>query len=141
MQRLQDVGLVVAVDLDGLPAKGLEAVCEHRAIMAIGRRARLGEAVHVDNGNHSCQLVQGSELGGFPYRTFRTLAVAEQAIDIGVDTVEAVGQRDAIGRGQALTEGAGGNPDPRIVGRGMAFEIAVEATQGKNVVGNGAGLV
>ena len=138
-QRTQHGVHVVAVDLDGLPAEGLETAGQDRGVVAVGCGPRLSQAVHVDDRNQVRQLVERGELRRLPHRALGTLAVAEQAKDARVDAVEPVGKRHAVGRGQALPQRTGRHLDPGVVRRGVALQRAVDAAQAHGVLVDGAG--
>src|SRR5512139_2323803 len=90
LERAQHSVQVVAVDLDGAPAEGLEAAREDRAVVAVRRRPRLPEAVDVDDRDEVRQLIERGELRRLPHRSLGALAVAHQAVDPRVDAVEPV---------------------------------------------------
>ena len=131
----------MAIDLDGAPAEGLEAVREHGAVVAIGRRTTLLQAVHVNDGDDPLQLVIGGELGRLPDAALGALAVAEQAEMTRLDAVQPVRDGHAVDGGEALAKGARGDRHPGVERGRVAFQIAVELAQGHRVVVDGAGLV
>ncbi len=78
---LQHLVKIMAVDYQGLPAKGLGPAPIDLQIMAVHGFAPLSQTIDVDHCHQIVQLVMGGNLHGLPDRALGHLAVAEQ--DIG----------------------------------------------------------
>ena len=128
-QALLDVGDVMSVDDDRLPAERIPPRGDAMQIVAELGRLALAERIRVDDRAEVVELVMRGGIGRLPDRAFGNLAVAEQ--DIGaVSGADAPGvQRDADRGADALSERPGGHVDERQPRRGMAFEVRLERPQ------------
>ena len=140
VECLEDRSRIVSVDHPDLPAETLEPPGKYSGVVTVRRVARLPERIDIDDGDQLVQCVQRGELGGLPDRSLRAFPVAEQTVDACIQTVEAIGQRHAIGHRQTLSQRAGGNLHPGIVRRGMPLQGAVDLPQRQRVLIDGARL-
>ena len=132
---------VVAVDLDRVPAERARPVRVRVEVPAVHRLAALAEPVDVDDRDEVVQLVVGGVLECLPLRALGDLAVAQEHPDPEGQPVELLaGERHPDAVGKALSEGAGGDVDPRDARGRMALEHAPELAVGLQVVDrDGAG--
>ena len=136
-----DLGDVVAVDLDRVPAGGLGALGVGLEVPAVHRLAALAQAVDVDDGHEVVQAVDPGVLDGLPDRALRHLGVAAQGEDAVGEAIQVAGaQRDARGDRHALPQRAGGDIDPREDRRRVALQLGPELAEGQQLlVGDRAG--
>ena len=132
---------VVAVDLDRVPVAGSRPVGVGAQVPAVHRLAALAEPVDVDDRHQVVQALLAGVLDGLPDRALGHLGVAAQrphAIGQPVEVTRA--QRDPGGDRHALAERAGGDVDPRQLGRRVALQAGAELAEGEQLlVGDRAG--
>ena len=132
---LVDLVDVVAVDLDRVPAEGASAVCVGIEVPAVHGLAALPKPVDVQDRDDIVELVVGGVLERLPLRAFGHLAVADQHPSPHRCPVEPLaGDRHADAVGQALSERAGRDIDPRDPGRRVALEDAGELAVGQQLL-------
>lgn len=96
---------VMSVDLDGVPAEGLEAVRVGVEMVPVPGRAALAQPVHVHDGGQIVQVLVRRVLGGLPHGTLGELAVPAQHPHPVSGAVQPLpGQRDADADRQSLSE-------------------------------------
>jgi len=121
---------VMAVDLDDVPAEGLELLVE-----GLGRHDVLGRAVdlqpvHIDAGAEIVEMILGGGHHGLPDLALGQLAVAKNGVDAVVLVGLLAGQRHAGRHGNALAQGAGGHVDAGIIVHlDVAGHVALDAAE------------
>ena len=122
-ERIEHLAHVVAVDGDGVPAKRAPARDERVGVAPPLRRPALAEPVDVGDRAQIVEMMERADLRGFPDRSFRGLAVAQQHVRavVGIDAARV--ERNADTGGQALTERSGRDVHERQARRRMALEI------------------
>ena len=140
-QRLVDLGNVMAVDLDRLPAEATRPVGVGVQVPAVHRLAGLAEPIDVDDGRQVVQLPEAGGLERLPHRALGHLRVAAQAPDVVGQPVEVLsGVRDADRDRQALAQRAGGHVHPGQDWRRMPLDPAPQLAEGEHLlVTDGAG--
>jgi hypothetical protein len=121
---------VVAVDLQGVPAKGGELL-RHRLDAHDLRDAAFElQIVLIDHGAEVGGLVVRGAHRRLPDLPLLDLAVTEDGIDAGRLLLVPQRQRHAVGDRQALSQGAGGGLDARATaGVGVALQDAADLAQ------------
>lgn len=136
---------VVSVDLDRVPAEGLEAAGVGAEVVAVPGGTALAEAVDVDDHREVVEVFVARVLGGLPHRALGELAVPAHHPHAVADAVQPLpGQRDADAHRKTLAERAGGRLDPRQPLRGgVSLQPAAEFAEGQQllVVDGPGGLV
>ncbi len=124
---------VVPVDLDGVPAEGLEAAGVGVQVVAVPGRSALAEPVDVDDRGEVVEMLVRRVLGRLPHRALGQLAVPAQHPHPVADAVQALArERDADADRQSLAERSGGRLHPgQPPGRGMPFERAAQRAEGE----------
>ena len=126
---------VVPVDLDRVPAEGLEAARIDVEVPAPARLAALAEPVAVDDRREVVEPLEAGRVGRLPDRPFRELAVAADDPGAERQPVELLaGEREADADREPLPERPGRDVDPREDGRRMALEPRPELPVGHELV-------
>ena len=129
VERVENRRQVVAVDDDRVPAERAPAALELLHVMLPHRRPALAEPVDVGEAAEAVEPVHRRDVGRFPHRPFRRLAVAEQHVR-AVCRLDPPGvQRGADRRANPLAERSGRHVDERQPRRRMPLEIGIEPTQ------------
>src|SRR3712207_4832182 len=93
VDRRDEPGDVVAVDLAHVPPEGPEALADVTEVEHIARVAERLLAVDVDEGDEVREAVMGGEHRGLPYRALVELRVGEDHEDAAPRALHASGQR------------------------------------------------
>ena len=126
---------VVAVDLDRVPAEGLDPALVAVEVPAEHRLAGLAEAVDVDDRDDVVQALPAGVLEGLPHRALGHLGVAAQAPDaVGQLVQVACRHRDADRDRQALAERARRHVRRRDPRGGVALQPRVELAEGQELL-------
>ena len=80
LERINDLGVIVAIDNRGEPAEGSKFVREAIHIELIHRVLALSKTVHIDDGVQIRRFVVARQGRRLPYRSFRALTIAEKHI-------------------------------------------------------------
>jgi hypothetical protein len=119
---------VVTVDYQRFPAERTGAVSVGLGVPAVHRLAALPEPVHVDDDGQVVESPVGRVFERLPDRSLRHLAVADQHPDPVWAWIDGLRREsDADTDGQAETQRAGGDVDPRDRRARMPLEATAEA--------------
>jgi hypothetical protein len=118
-----DRGDIVSVDLDRVPAVGSRSFGEQTGVPPVHRGATLAQPVHVEDRHDVVQLVEGCRFHRLPDGALRRLGVTHQHEDPGAAAVHAHRERHADADRETLSEGPGGDVDPRELGNGRGVSL------------------
>ena len=121
LEGLDDLVIVVAVDLDDVPAEGLALLVQRLGGHDVGGAAVDLQAVHVDDGAQVVQLILGSGHESLPNLALGDFAVAQDGVDAVIPVVELAAQSHTDSGGNALAQRAGGHID---TGNVVHFHVA-----------------
>lgn len=126
---------IVSVDLDGVPAEGLEAAGVGVQVVAVPGRAALAQPVHVHDGRQVVQILVRRVLGRLPHGALGEFAVPAQHPHPVAGAVQPLpGERDADADRQSLSERAARGLHPRHPARGgVPFETAADPAEGEQL--------
>jgi hypothetical protein len=131
-----DLGDVMAVDLDGVPAERPSPFRVRVALPLQHGGAALAEPVHVQDGHQVPGLVMRRVGHGLPHGALHDLGVPDQDPDPPRKVIHPHGQGHPQPDGQPLTQRAGGHVDPRQLRhrRGMSLQRAAELPEGQQLL-------